>query len=100
MRLLWIFALLPLAACRQSAPEPTVPLTGPDAGRRLYVAKCAKCHKFYDPSKYSDAGWSKWMAKMSKKAKLTPEQSSLISDYVDENLRHPDLQTPRRNPGT
>ena len=40
------------------------------------------------------------MAKMSKKAKLTPEQSSLISDYVDENLRHPDLQTPRRNPGT
>jgi len=57
------------------------------AGRKLYVTKCSKCHKLYDPRKYSDAEWEKWMGKMSKKAKLTSEQERLLSKYVEEDLR-------------
>jgi len=59
------------------------------AGRKLYVAKCAKCHKFYDPAKYSDEEWAKWMGKMSKKAKLKPEQEQMLSRYIDDTLRTP-----------
>jgi mono/diheme cytochrome c family protein len=57
------------------------------AGRKLYVAKCAKCHKFYDPAKYSDEDWRMWMAKMSKKSKLKPEQEEILSRYIENNLR-------------
>jgi hypothetical protein len=78
-----------VAGCAQSAPEPEIALSGPEAGRKLYVAKCAKCHKLYDPAEYSDAEWSKWMAKMTKKARLTPEQGSVLVDYINENLRKP-----------
>jgi len=72
-----------------------VPATAKDlssnetAGQKLYVAKCAKCHKFYDPAKYSDADWQMWMAKMSKKAKLKPAQEAELSRYISENLRRP-----------
>jgi len=60
-----------------------------EAARKIYIAKCAKCHKFYDPNKYSDEDWRVWMTKMSRKAKLKPEQERLLSKYIDENLRHP-----------
>ena len=49
----------------------------------LYLTKCAKCHKFYDPSAYDDAGWSKWMEKMRKKAHLNNEEYNLIVAYCD-----------------
>lgn len=61
----------------------------PSPARDLYIVKCAKCHKFYNPAKYSDADWSKWMDKMSKKSKLTPEQTEMISNYVENTIRHP-----------
>ena len=50
--------------------------------RKLYNAKCAKCHKFYDPAKYDDAEWATWMRKMSKKAKLKDAQADLIGRYL------------------
>jgi hypothetical protein len=79
--------LLALAGCAASVGA-TGPTTGPFAeGRRLYVAKCAKCHKFYDPAEYSEQDWQIWMRKMSKKAKLKPEQETAISGYVDNVLR-------------
>jgi hypothetical protein len=59
------------------------------AGQKIYVAKCAKCHKFYDPAKYSEADWQMWMTKMSRKAKLKPEQEQVLSRYIAENLRSP-----------
>jgi hypothetical protein len=59
------------------------------AGQKIYVAKCAKCHKFYDPAKYSQADWQMWMTKMSKKAKLKPEQEQILSRYIAEKLRSP-----------
>jgi mono/diheme cytochrome c family protein len=53
------------------------------AARKLYLIKCAKCHKLYDPAGYDDAAWQSWMAKMTKKAKLNEQQADLISRYVE-----------------
>jgi len=49
---------------------------------KLYTTKCMRCHKSYEPAAYSQAQWDSWMAKMQKKAKLTPEQSSLLCQYL------------------
>jgi hypothetical protein len=51
--------------------------------RKLYVAKCAKCHKFYEPRNYNEAEWRKWMNAMSRKSKLKPEQDKLLNAYLD-----------------
>jgi len=51
--------------------------------KKLYVAKCAKCHKFYEPRKYNEAEWRKWMNTMSRKSKLKPEQDKLLNTYLD-----------------
>ena len=53
------------------------------AARQVYVAKCAKCHRFYEPRKYSDTEWRVWMEKMGKKSKLKREQATLLSRYLD-----------------
>ena len=50
---------------------------------KLYVAKCARCHKFYNPAEYSDAEWHSWMTKMSRKARLKPDQQELLSRYLE-----------------
>jgi hypothetical protein len=72
------------------APPPPAPgdgalsLSEPEiaSARKLYVAKCAKCHKFHNPAKYTDEEWRTWMRKMSRKAKLKPEQDELLSRYL------------------
>jgi hypothetical protein len=53
------------------------------SARKLYLSKCAKCHKLYDPACYDAPGWQSWMAKMTKKARLNAEQADLISRYVE-----------------
>jgi hypothetical protein len=53
------------------------------AARKIYVAKCAKCHRFYEPKDYSDADWASWLEKMSRKSKLKEEQSTLLRRYLD-----------------
>lgn len=51
--------------------------------RKIYVAKCAKCHRFYEPKDYSEADWQMWMRKMNKASKLTEEQARLLTKYLD-----------------
>ena len=51
--------------------------------RGVLQAKCAKCHEFYDPKKYSEEDWRKWMGKMNKKSKLKREQADLLGRYLD-----------------
>jgi hypothetical protein len=71
-------SLPPLPAGRQLIP--------PEQERQavhLYLNKCARCHKFYDPREYTDAAWQSWMRKMSRKAKLEPEQEALLWRYLD-----------------
>lgn len=48
----------------------------------LYTAKCAKCHKFYNPADYSQKEWDAWMRKMSRKAKLKAAQEELLTRYL------------------
>ena len=52
------------------------------AARKLYVTKCARCHKFYDPAEYDEKEWHRWMTKMSRKAHLKPDQEQLLSRYL------------------
>lgn len=54
------------------------------AARKLSAVKCAKCHKFYEPVDYTQAGWSEWMEKMRRKSKLKPEQFELLSRYLED----------------
>lgn len=79
-------ALAGMIGLGRAAP---LPLPDEAAARKLYVNKCAKCHKFYDPAKYSDAQWKIWMGKMSKKSKLTVEQEKLLSGYLEQRYRSP-----------
>jgi hypothetical protein len=78
-----------LGGCASPSQAKDVPPDDKSAGHTIYVAKCAKCHKFYDPAKYSESDWEMWMAKMSRKAKLKPEQETELSRYITENLRTP-----------
>jgi mono/diheme cytochrome c family protein len=52
------------------------------AGKKLYTAKCARCHKFYDPAKYNGASWNTWMEKMRSKARLNDEQYKHLTEYL------------------
>ena len=75
----------PAAAFSQSAERlERVGLTAEEGSRAkaLYNLKCARCHKFYDPARYDDAEWGSWMAKMSRKARLKPDQDRLLSRYL------------------
>ena len=53
-----------------------------EAGKKIYTGKCARCHKLYDPAKYDDQTWGKWMQKMRLKAKLNDEQYRQLSEYL------------------
>src|SRR2546430_2114623 len=96
----WRYALIVVAlgfnGCARIAPErgsppfppPQAAASGVPGGlaapeiadaRKLYASKCARCHKFYDPLDYGDAEWRAWMRKMTKKARLKPEQAELLS---------------------
>jgi len=96
MRLLVLILGLALAGCRAPVRATNFPVDDGSEGRKVYVAKCAKCHKFYDPSKYSDDEWNKWMGKMSKKAKLKPEQEQALARYVNSALRAPRKIEPQK----
>jgi hypothetical protein len=91
MRAPWLLAafLIGLAGCAGPASATDSSGDPTRAARKLYIAKCAKCHKFYDPAKYSDAEWAMWMEKMGRKAKLKPEQQQMVSRYIEETLRSP-----------
>ena len=53
-----------------------------DDASSLYAAKCAKCHKFYQPADYSQKDWDDWMRKMGRKSKLKPAQEELLTRYL------------------
>jgi hypothetical protein len=53
------------------------------AARKVYAAKCAKCHRFYEPTNYAEPAWRHWMEAMSRKARLKRDQDALLSKYLD-----------------
>lgn len=98
---LLVLCVIGLAGCQSSAPvgrraAAALPPEADDRGRaaglsneeiagarKLYGAKCARCHKFYDPADYAGDEWREWMTKMSKKARLRPVQEELLSRYLE-----------------
>lgn len=52
------------------------------AAQKLYVAKCAKCHRFYEPNTYNETDWQRWMDRMNRKSKLKPPQAELLDRYL------------------
>ena len=58
-----------------------------DAASHLYLVKCTKCHELYNPADYDEADWEYWMGRMSKKARLNPEQLQLLSTFT-ATIRH------------
>lgn len=52
------------------------------AGKKVYTGKCARCHKFYDPTRYDDKTWETWMQKMRERAKLNESQYTQLSIYL------------------
>jgi len=62
----------------------TLSVRGADApppGKRLYTAKCARCHQLYDPAKYDANTWDAWMEKMRQKARLNEDQVKQLDEY-------------------
>jgi hypothetical protein len=41
----------------------------------------ANSYEFYSPTAYSDAEWRLWVIKMTKKARLKPDQQELLIRY-------------------
>jgi hypothetical protein len=72
------------------------------AARRVYVMKCAKCHRFYEPTNYAETDWRKWLDKMARKSRLKPEQEALLARYLDAyragRLPHKPEKRPLRPP--
>lgn len=70
----------------QEAPK-TVALTPElEAGKNLYDNNCAKCHKLYEPKKFTKEEWAPILVRMGKKAKLDETQVASISNYIDSQL--------------
>jgi len=55
-------------------------------GKNLYENSCARCHKLYDPKKYSQEEWKPILTRMQKKAKLDDTQMASISNYITSQL--------------
>jgi len=80
-RIALLVVVLALLGSSSSQGADLSPVQLKDA-RKLYLGKCAKCHKLHDPAKYTDEKWDEWMGKMTKKSKLKPEQAELLARYI------------------
>ena len=78
--LLWLFAL---TSFRPAISADDLTKKDTTAARKIYVAKCAKCHQFYEPTNYAEPDWRVWMEKMNKKSKLKGAPASLLNRYLD-----------------
>lgn len=72
-----------LVAVLQAENVPAMAPADRASARKVYVAKCAKCHRFYDPHDYAAADWNRWMKSMAERSKLKPVQTELLTRYLD-----------------
>jgi hypothetical protein len=81
-----VILLLTAALACAGRPSSADELTPKEAaaGRKVYVAKCAKCHKFHEPKDYSEADWGRWLENMGRKSKLNVDQKNLLERYLGE----------------
>ncbi|PIF33416.1 diheme cytochrome c [Flavobacterium sp. 9] len=68
------------------AAKPTTLTPELAEGKNLYENSCARCHKLYDPKKFSQEDWKPILVRMQKKAKLDDTQMTSISNYITSQL--------------
>lgn len=55
-------------------------------GKNLYENSCARCHKLYEPAKFSKEEWQPILVRMQKKAKLDDVKMASITNYIHSQL--------------
>jgi cytochrome c5 len=79
-------AAAPTAPTVTDAPK-TVELTAELAeGKNLYENSCAKCHKLYEPKKFTQEEWQPILVRMQKKAKVDDVKMASITNYIHSQL--------------
>ncbi len=92
-------AVLLLASCgtKKAPATPTAPAVTETAktkeltpelaaGKSLYENSCAKCHKLYEPTKFTKEEWQPILVRMQKKAKLDDTNMASITNYIHSQL--------------
>jgi cytochrome c2 len=51
-------------------------------GRKLFLNRCARCHKLPHPDEFTPAQWSRIVPKMAKRSGLKPEQRDAVIAYL------------------
>jgi len=78
---------------------PHITLQELEAGRSLYVRKCAGCHNLHRPDEFGPERWPQLVDKMGAKARIADSQLDLIIQYLSTasvRLRTP--PTPEATP--
>ena len=78
-----VAAVLPAETETAKAVALTPELT---EGQNLYSNNCAKCHKLFEPKKFTQEEWQPILVKMQKKAKLDDVQMASITNYINSQL--------------
>ncbi|WP_294956828.1 cytochrome c [uncultured Flavobacterium sp.] len=55
-------------------------------GKNLYENSCVKCHKLYEPKKFTKEEWAPILVSMGKKAKLNETQLASVTNYIHSQL--------------
>ncbi len=75
------------AVAETPPPPPPVEVAAKPAeahakGQSLYDNNCAKCHKLYAATDFSQEEWKPILARMQKKARLDDAEMGLITNYL------------------
>lgn len=54
--------------------------------KSLYENSCARCHKLYEPKKFTKEEWAPILVSMGKKAKLNEVQLASVTSYIHSQL--------------
>ena len=88
-----IFLLVAIFSCKPTLYTPTTSSVSSTAtlenlieGRELFIGNCGKCHKLYNPTKFTNEEWRKNVNEMQKRAHITDEQKELVYQYL---ISHP-----------
>jgi cytochrome c-type biogenesis protein CcmH/NrfF len=77
-----------LSACSSATSSPQPASTTPPDGATLLQERCTVCHQlsFVERSRHTAADWKLIVDSMiSRGAKLTPEEETLVVDYLSAN---------------
>ncbi|CAD0005734.1 cytochrome c [Flavobacterium chungangense] len=55
-------------------------------GKSLYENSCARCHKLYEPKKFTQEKWKPILERMQKKAKLDDVKMASVTNYIHSQL--------------